>query len=160
MTNMEEYKVELKLKIEEFINEGNLEVAKKLISDYEDIVGFEDIEIISMKAVILIIENDIENARKILIKAINNIGYEFDLVYNLAHCYNECNEYSKAFYYYSIAKEKCNCEEVKNEITELLEMLSTNNEIEDIKEKKTCVNDSSYFSTSWRVWSSKNLKVF
>ena len=136
MTNMEEYKVEFKLKIEEFINEGNLEVAKKLISDYEDIVGFEDIEIISMKAVILIIENDIENARKILIKAINNIGYEFDLVYNLAHCYNECNEYSKAFYYYSIAKEKCNCEEVKNEITELLEMLSTNNEIEDIKEKK------------------------
>lgn len=75
MTNMEEYKVEFKLKIEEFINEGNLEVAKKLISDYEDIVGFEDIEIISMKAVILIIENDIENARKILIKAINNIGY-------------------------------------------------------------------------------------
>ncbi len=28
MTNMEEYKVEFKLKIEEFINEGNLEVAK------------------------------------------------------------------------------------------------------------------------------------
>lgn len=116
---MELYKKKVKDTISEFINSNNIDKAKVLIDEYEGIVK-EDIEIYSMKAVIAIIENRLKDAEIILIGAIDKIGDNFDLLYNLAHVYEQMGNKQNSLYFYkkavSLVKDEDLVEDINNKI--------------------------------------------
>lgn len=119
MQDMEQYKRKVKENIEKLINSNALEEAKKVILEYEEIIK-NDIDIVSMKAIILIIKNELYEAEKLLIKSLNKYGETFDLLFNLAYLYELRNDFKKAYYYYAKANEKCFKNEIKESIKNIL----------------------------------------
>lgn len=98
------YKEKIKKNISELINANNVENAKLLIEEYSNIV-YDDVEIDSMKAVIAILENRLEEAEDILKSAMKKFGDSFDLLYNLAYVYEQMNNKQKALKFYKKAVE-------------------------------------------------------
>ncbi|PRR79404.1 hypothetical protein CLLI_08840 [Clostridium liquoris] len=133
---MENYKQEFKKNLQYLIEEGQLEEAKEMIQQYEAIVK-DDVEIASMKAVILIMEHEFKEAMKLLIKSLNNYGENFDLLFNLAYLYELNSNYEKAYYYYSKANEKCTDNEMKENIKGILDNLKTNHNVNNHKKRKS-----------------------
>lgn len=115
-----EYSKKIKSQIEGLINTGYLKEARALIEEYEKIVK-EDLDIYSMKAIILIIGGRLDEAKEILLSALNIDSKNFDLNYNLAYVCEQKEEYSLAFKHYNKALEACNSQFVKEEISTILE---------------------------------------
>lgn len=99
---MEVYMEKVKESISELINTNNIKDAKLLIEEYQSIIE-EDFEISSMKAVISIMENKLEDAESILITALKSFSDNFDLTYNLAYVYDQMDNKQKALYFYKKA---------------------------------------------------------
>jgi glycosyltransferase involved in cell wall biosynthesis/ubiquinone/menaquinone biosynthesis C-methylase UbiE/Flp pilus assembly protein TadD len=100
------YQGQVRNNIRDLINANNLSDAKILLDEYEGIVR-DDIEIYSMKAVIAILEDRLEDAKGILINGLNIDNNNFDLNYNLGYTYFNQGIYNQAFRYYTKAKELC-----------------------------------------------------
>lgn len=135
MNELDQYKVLVKENIQNLINEDKICEAEKLLSEYEKIVK-DDVDIYSIRAVMLIIKNQFEEAEKILIKSINNYGEIFDLVYNLAYIYEMKENYQKAYYYYSKSLNQCSNDEIKNEIRDIMNNLPQCNNIQEYMNRK------------------------
>lgn len=135
MQDMEQYKKKVKENIEELINNNELEDAEKTILEYEEIVK-NDIDIVSMKAIIFIMKNEFEKAKRLLIKSLNKYGEIFDLLFNLAYIYELNSNYEKAYYYYVKASEKSSDMEMKNNINNILINLKDNHNIGEKMDKK------------------------
>ena len=101
-TTFQLYKEKVKKNISELINDNNIKDAKILIEEYESIIK-EDLEIVSMKAVISIMENKLEDAEDILIKSLESCSDNFDLTYNLAYVYQEMDNKQKSLCFYKKA---------------------------------------------------------
>jgi Glycosyltransferases involved in cell wall biogenesis len=86
----ENYKIQVKESINDLINQGNINEAKELINQYEEIVK-QDIEIFSIKAIISVMENRLDEAEAVLENGLKIDSVNFDLNYNLAYVY-ECKE--------------------------------------------------------------------
>ncbi|WMJ81314.1 glycosyltransferase family 1 protein [Clostridium sp. MB40-C1] len=93
----------IKKMIEELINKGFLEEAKKGISEYENVVN-NDIDICSMKAVISIMEGDKAKAKDILNLGLENSPLNSDLLFNMSYLMELNGEEKKALYYFCKAK--------------------------------------------------------
>jgi glycosyltransferase involved in cell wall biosynthesis len=108
---LEQFKNEVKNNAKLLIENGNIEDAKAIIDEYEGIVT-KDIDIYSMKAIIAIMENKLEEAEIILkiglLLDINN----FDLNYNLAFVYERKGNINEALTHYKLARQ--HCKEVDN----------------------------------------------
>ncbi|WP_252250261.1 glycosyltransferase [Clostridium sp. ZBS13] len=135
MQDIEEYKNKLKDLIEQLIDLGNIEQAEKTILEYEEMVK-EDIDIVSMKAVILIMKNEIAQAEKLLIKSLNRYGQDFELLFNLAYLYEVKENYQKCYYYYYKANEKCDNIEIKENIKITLNNLRNTYNVHEYLERK------------------------
>ncbi|MGH4050362.1 MAG: glycosyltransferase [Clostridium sp.] len=116
---MEVFKKKIKESISEFIEMGNFNQANALIDEYEDIIK-ADPEIYSMKAVVAITENRLDDAKDILINAVNIYNDDFDLNYNLGYVYEQYQDYNKAILHYSFAEKKCGDLKAKNEISNII----------------------------------------
>lgn len=103
---MESYKKKVKKAISELIDNGKLDDAKELIKQYDGIIE-EDVEIYSMKAVIAIIENKIDEAENILKKGFILEKNNFDLLYNMGYLCEKNDRTYEAIRFYNIAKEVC-----------------------------------------------------
>jgi glycosyltransferase involved in cell wall biosynthesis/flagellin-specific chaperone FliS len=90
----------IKEKIEEFINKGEVEAAKEAIHLYEQRVN-NDIDICSMKAVILIIEQKFEEAKLMLIDGIGKSSFNTDLLFNLGYVFEHLGEFQRAYDIYT-----------------------------------------------------------
>ena len=112
---IEEYKKKVKKSISEFIELNNIDKAKILIHEYEDIIK-DDPEIYSMKAVIAIEEKNYIEAEKILKDGLLIDSNNFDLIYNLGYLYENINEYELSLEYYKKAINVVENEKVKSEI--------------------------------------------
>lgn len=88
-------KEDAKERIKEMIDGGNLLRAHKLICEYEK-VQKDDVEIISMKAVIAIMENHLNEAESIIKAGLLIEPENFDLLYNLKYIYEARGEAEKA----------------------------------------------------------------
>lgn len=108
---MEEYKIKVKETISEFVNNSKLHEAKELIREYETTIK-NDLEIYSIKAVILILENKLEQAEEILKQGLIIDKDNYDLLYNMAYV-QQLNKNDFLANYFTIEadrvlnKEKC-----------------------------------------------------
>mgnify|MGYP001466263796 CR=1 FL=1 len=74
----------IKGKIEKWIEQGRLREAMKALDDYEAMIP-GDPEICSMRAVIHIIEGDLDKAEAVLLEGLKKDSVHFDLLFNLAY---------------------------------------------------------------------------
>jgi len=92
-------RVQIKENINILINNGKLAEAKILLEEYKKVVH-DDIEIYSIEAIILILENKLEEAEKVLKYGLSKNSNNFDLLFNLGYlceCKNNITE-AKAIY--------------------------------------------------------------
>jgi FkbM family methyltransferase len=111
----------MKDKIKRLIEAGELIKAKELLDKYEE--NYNDIETYSMKAVIAIMENKLDEAEEILKKGLRINKADFDLLYNLAYVYKLKNELQLASDIYTKALDFAPSTELEKEIKEILEDL-------------------------------------
>ncbi|AVQ44394.1 glycosyltransferase [Clostridium botulinum] len=110
---------EIKSKIKNMIDRNQLDYANKLIDDYIEKIP-NDIEIYSMKSIILIIKGKLEEA-EIILKAGLELDYDnFDLNYNLAYVYEQDGYISKASACYNTAKDNCKDNNLRDQIENIL----------------------------------------
>lgn len=77
--------------IEGCLNNNDLASAKSLVEEYEAAVG-TDPELESVKAVILVLDENYEEAKKLLENALERFGDSYDLLYNLIYISEQMNE--------------------------------------------------------------------
>ncbi|MHC6179293.1 methyltransferase domain-containing protein [Clostridium sp. JNZ X4-2] len=104
---LEQYKKQVKKTIEQLINENKLDEAKSIIDEYEEIVK-NDVDIYSMKAIIAIIENNIDEAYNFINAGLNIECLNCELMYNLAYLYEINNKYLSAYKVYKKLCKICN----------------------------------------------------
>lgn len=98
-TTFESYTVQLKEKLQKLIELNQLDEAEKFIAEYEKITEL-DSDFYSIKAVILMMKNDFDQAERILIEGMHKEPCNFDLQYNFAYLYESKGDYSKAVKWY------------------------------------------------------------
>lgn len=113
---LDKYSKEAKKKIEELINKGYLDDALNLIKEYETIIS-NDVDIYSMKAVALIMQNNLVSAKEVLERGLKLDKFNFDLLYNLAYVYENLNDFNNSLRAYVKAKDICKDESMVNGIS-------------------------------------------
>lgn len=98
-----EYKKNIKEEIVSLINDTNLDEAEKLLLDYENSVK-GDIEIYSIRAIILIKKQKYNEAEKAVLKGLKIQSNNFDLMYNLAFIKELKKDYIQAIKLYRKCK--------------------------------------------------------
>lgn len=96
----------------------------------------DDVDIFSIKAVILIMKNEFIQAEKLLVKSLNFYGEVFDLLFNLAYLYEITEKHEKCYYYYLKAKDKCKDSEIKENIQVTLNNLKNKYNVDEYIQKK------------------------
>ncbi len=92
----------IKGKIEKLIEQGLIKDAREALDNYGKIIP-NDADACSMRAVIEIMENNKNEAESILIKALKEYPFNFDLNYNLGYLYEQKGLYLKALEKYENA---------------------------------------------------------
>lgn len=118
----EQYKTQVKSTIKLLINNAKLQEAKDLASEYKKIV-LDDIEIYSIDAVILMMEERVEDAELILKEGLAKDYNNFDLLYNLASIYEMKQEFDSALKYYKSVFLNTKNEELKLNIKDSVEKI-------------------------------------
>lgn len=120
---LERYKTIVKDKIKEHVNKGELVQAKDLIEEYENLVK-DDVDIYSVKSVIAMIENRLDDAEKILEEAFILDSENFDILYNKAYLHKLKGEIKTAYELYQRILEITDDEQIRKEIENELSCLS------------------------------------
>lgn len=137
MQYIEPYTIKMKEKIQKLINEGIIDEATELILKYEETTK-DDIEILSMKSVILIMKNELEQAETILKKALEIYKDNPDILFNLGYIHEYRGQHKEAYKYYSQSKIKSEDIEFISKVDTIINNLqeSFNLEIEDSSNKE------------------------
>lgn len=117
-----------KQQIEKSIENGYFDKASKMIEEYEKNIG-KDADILSIKAVIAMIEGNINNAENFLLEGYSMDDENFDILYNLAYIYQNQGNIIKAYEFYNKAVEYTQDEHIKKEINDILDGYKKNEEI-------------------------------
>lgn len=110
----ENYTVQLKEKLQKLIELNQLDEAEKFIAEYETITEL-DSAFYSIKAVILMMKNDFNQAEKIVKQGLSKNSTDFDLLYNLAYIYEQQGKENKAANVYKAAERNAKNNDEKNE---------------------------------------------
>lgn len=127
--SIEDRKSKIKRLIEKMINDNQLENAKDSISDYEKI-DKDDTDILSMKAVIYIMENKLNEAEKTLIHGLEQDYSNFDLLYNLGYVYEQKSNYTEALRYYKESLSNCSDNSIIENLNIIIETIMQNHKDE------------------------------
>ncbi|WP_434303295.1 hypothetical protein [Clostridium botulinum] len=122
--NLLQYQKKFKENISLLIESNNLQEAKNLIKEYENIIN-NDIEIYSFKSVISIMENKLNYALEVLEKGILIDSNNFDLLYNKAYTEEIMRNYKTAYKYYKRCLDISKDEQIKLEIKEKLNYIKS-----------------------------------
>lgn len=114
-----QYQEKFKENISLLIQSNNLEEAKSLIKEYENIIN-NDIEIYSFKSVISVMENNLDYALDLVEKGLLIDPSNFDLLYNKAYIEEMIGNYKLSYKYYKKALDFSKDEQIKSEIKEKL----------------------------------------
>ncbi|SDJ12747.1 glycosyltransferase [Paenibacillus naphthalenovorans] len=114
----------MKSKIEELIHLGELETASQAIDKCEELVP-EDAELLSMKAIVLMVEGKWTDAKTVLMKGLDIDPYHTDLLYNQAYWYEQQQDYQSAYDIYCDLKQLLPAgqeQEIRSKMTQLKEL--------------------------------------
>ncbi len=111
----ESHKLQIKQQINRLVAEGDLTGAKTLIEEYEKIVQ-QDIDILSMKAMIAIMEEDFKTALGILGKAEQIDDCHFDILCNLGYLYESMQYGEESLGYYKRALMQTDSKQIQDQI--------------------------------------------
>lgn len=131
---LQQYKIQVKNTIKDLIENNKLDEALDLIEEYIKIDSM-DIEIYSMKAVIYMMQGNLNEAELVLKHGITIDSENFDLNYNLGYLYEQGENFNKAVRYYKKALDNCIDEVLKTDILSIIEKISTEHDIK-LKDKK------------------------
>lgn len=112
---LEKLTKQIKINIQKLINENKIDEAEKLIDNYYKI-NKNDIEIYSIKSIIFMMKNQLEEAEATLKKGIEIDRKNFDLYYNLAYLYEIKKNEELSNFYYQKAYNNCEDDEMKKSI--------------------------------------------
>lgn len=118
---------EVKDKIKFLVENGMLEEAKETIKEYESVVG-NDVDIYSIKGVILMIEHQMKEAEAVFKEGLKIDDTNFDLLYNLAYLYQVTGKRQTAIDYYEKAVRYAKEEKDVDEVSRLLQELKSDDE--------------------------------
>lgn len=144
---LEELKIEIKDRFQEFINSGELEDAKLLLEEYKSIVK-DDIEIYSMMSILNFLYGELEEAEKILKSGLLIEENNFDLLYNLAIIYEEKEEYLEAIEIYEKIIFNLEDNQLRSDLIKHLNTIEHNNK--DTIEKQLKEKDIFYEETLFK----------
>jgi GT2 family glycosyltransferase/glycosyltransferase involved in cell wall biosynthesis/Flp pilus assembly protein TadD len=116
---MEDYKLKVKENIDILIGDGKFLEASELLKEYEKIIT-DDIDVYSIKAIILIMENNLQIAEEVLLQGLRIDNCNFDILYNLAYVYKLLKDNEKAIIFYKEALRNCKENNNRGEIIEIL----------------------------------------
>lgn len=126
------YQKILKKNINLLVNQNKIEEAKRLLTQYENIKR-DDIDIYSIKAVIAMIEGDMDKAEMLLVDGLEKDGSNFDILYNLGYLYESKGDISQSLRYYAIAELSVETHEQDREIKEKINIINAEHENNTIK---------------------------
>ncbi len=98
-TDLREKVKSVKAKIEKLIEQGSIDEARAALERFEEKMP-GDRDICSMRAVIHIVEGDIDKAEAILLDGLKNDSIHFDLLYNMAYIYELRGQLQQAADFY------------------------------------------------------------
>ncbi|NFN86304.1 glycosyltransferase family 2 protein [Clostridium sporogenes] len=134
MNDIEQCGKILKKDIITLINNNDLQNAKKIINDYEELIP-HDIDVYSIKGVIAMMEGNMNESEKILKEGISIIEDNFDLNYNLAYLYEIEEKYIESYKYYKKSLEYCNSD-IKEQILDKIMNFEKTTKIIEYKDQK------------------------
>lgn len=103
---METMKKQIRENIQFLIDDNKLDEAMSLIGEYIKIDS-KDIEIYSMKAVVFIMQGNLNEAEIVLKEGLTIDSEKFDLNYNLGYLYEQGENFNEAVRYYRKALDNC-----------------------------------------------------
>ncbi|MFF2018097.1 glycosyltransferase [Paenibacillus sp. NPDC058177] len=136
--NFEQEKKLFKDNIEFLISSGDIKNSKKLIEEYETF-GKHDVDILSMKAIISIIENKLDDAEHLLWEGIKLDPKNKDVLFNLAYLYENKGDIQKAINFYWLVYKKTDDFNQRSTIRSTLQKLKL---LKDTSEKKFIILSS------------------
>lgn len=137
-SEMESMKKQIKDNMKFLINDNKLDEAMSLIDDYLKIYS-SDVEVHSMKAIVFIMQRNMNEAEKVLKEGLAIDNENFDLNYNLAYLYQQKEKFSDAVKHYNKALENCNDKNMRVDINAIIEKISYEHNIIPIENKKKIV---------------------
>lgn len=141
--NLDVMKNQIKENIQFLINDNRLDEAKILVDEYLKMFN-NDVEVCSMKAIILIMKRKMDEAEYVLLNALNYESHNFDLNYNLGYIYYNTNKYELSLLYYKNAYMNADDyetkENIKETIKEIIGKLNLNEDIEKFLERSLIEN--------------------
>lgn len=104
---LKELKLKYKSIIENSIGIGNLKDAITMITEYESIFKTEDEEILNMKAIIAIMNNELKDAEKLLKKSWLLNNNNFNTIFNIAYLKEISGDIEEAISFYKLIIHRC-----------------------------------------------------
>ncbi|WP_027624869.1 sulfatase-like hydrolase/transferase [Clostridium lundense] len=135
----------IKLAIEESILKGEYDEAKNTIKEYEEQFPF-DMTISTIKAALYVYENNLDEGERVLLEALKELPFNYEINYNLGMIYGFKLDFIKSLIFYfkalKYSKEDAEREMVVNSIDELSKIVINNypNKINEFKNKVTELN--------------------
>lgn len=121
-------KCDLKEQIKRLINDNKPDKAGELLEEYE-LSCPDDVEIFSIRAVILILSGKLDEAENVLLKGYSVDPDNFDINYNLGYLYEQRQKYNLAVKYYLRAHYLCSDNKLKENIKSLVKRCKYNHEV-------------------------------
>lgn len=109
-----------KQRIQELIHNAQFDDAKRDIIQLEDKYGASDVDIITMKASIAVAENNLEEAKRVLLGGLNLAPDDDDILYNLGYVYMLLEDYQQSNYYFEQLLIHSKDNELLNEVDQLV----------------------------------------
>ena len=120
--NIEDKKNDLKNSIESMISKGDLDNAKKLLNEYEELIG-RDISYYSISGVISLNENKIEDAFESFSKGLELDTTDADLLYNMGYLNLAIGNNRESLNYYSECIKYANDNDLICEVNNIIQNL-------------------------------------
>lgn len=136
MVNNNDEKSTIKEKVKILINENDLSKASELLQKYE-ISYSDDIEIFSIKAVILMLSGKLDEAESVLLEGSSVDPSNFDINYNLGYIYEQKQMFDLAVQYYTNAFYLCSDNELREKVKVLVRKCRYNNEVAELSKNSS-----------------------
>ncbi|USK54617.1 glycosyltransferase [Cytobacillus solani] len=141
MNELNEYKKNIKEKLQLFINSNLINEAKDLIDKYEVHDSCDD-EIYSMKAVIAIMEGDYEIAELVLKEGLLINKKNVDLLFNMGYLYELQGKFQEAYKFYQLSLKYSEDQGLNHELRIIISNLLDNGLVLEDFEKRINTIDS------------------